>query len=161
MRVLLANPRGFCAGVNMAIERSELAIEAFRHADLRLSRDRPQPVRRRPVPRQGRRLRRFASRKSRRRDAALFRPRRFARNPPRRPRAKAASHRRHLPAGHQGPSGSDPVRQGGLHDRPDRPRRARRSDRHHGRSPRCDDPGRRRNERRDASSFRQTPSSPT
>jgi len=29
MKVLLANPRGFCAGVNMAIESLELAINAF------------------------------------------------------------------------------------------------------------------------------------
>ena len=29
MRIILASPRGFCAGVNMAIESLELAIEAF------------------------------------------------------------------------------------------------------------------------------------
>ncbi|MCH7725228.1 MAG: 4-hydroxy-3-methylbut-2-enyl diphosphate reductase [Planctomycetes bacterium] len=29
MRILLANPRGFCAGVNMAIDSLDLAIEAF------------------------------------------------------------------------------------------------------------------------------------
>lgn len=29
MKVLLANPRGFCAGVNMAIDSLELALEAF------------------------------------------------------------------------------------------------------------------------------------
>ena len=29
MRVLLANPRGFCAGVNMAIESLEKALELF------------------------------------------------------------------------------------------------------------------------------------
>ena len=29
MKVLLASPRGFCAGVNMAIESLELAIKAF------------------------------------------------------------------------------------------------------------------------------------
>ena len=29
MRILLANPRGFCAGVNMAIESLELAVERF------------------------------------------------------------------------------------------------------------------------------------
>ena len=28
MRILLASPRGFCAGVNMAIESLELALEA-------------------------------------------------------------------------------------------------------------------------------------
>ena len=29
MKVLLASPRGFCAGVNMAIESLELALRAF------------------------------------------------------------------------------------------------------------------------------------
>ena len=29
MKILLANPRGFCAGVNMAIESLELAIRVF------------------------------------------------------------------------------------------------------------------------------------
>ncbi len=29
MKVLLASPRGFCAGVNMAIESLDLAIKAF------------------------------------------------------------------------------------------------------------------------------------
>ena len=29
MRVILASPRGFCAGVNMAIESLELAIQVF------------------------------------------------------------------------------------------------------------------------------------
>ena len=29
MRVILASPRGFCAGVNMAIESLDLAIQAF------------------------------------------------------------------------------------------------------------------------------------
>ena len=29
MRVILASPRGFCAGVNMAIEALELAIKAY------------------------------------------------------------------------------------------------------------------------------------
>ena len=68
-------------------------------------------------------------------DAALLGARRLARNPPRRPRAEAAGHRRHLPAGDQGPSRSGPLRQGGLHDPAHRPRGARRSDRHDGRSP--------------------------
>ena len=29
MKILLASPRGFCAGVEMAIESLELALEAF------------------------------------------------------------------------------------------------------------------------------------
>ena len=43
MRIILANPRGFCAGVNMAIDSLERRLAAIRHADLRLSRDRSQP----------------------------------------------------------------------------------------------------------------------
>ena len=29
MKVILASPRGFCAGVNMAVESLDLAIQAF------------------------------------------------------------------------------------------------------------------------------------
>ena len=29
MKIILASPRGFCAGVNMAIESLDLAIQAF------------------------------------------------------------------------------------------------------------------------------------
>ena len=29
MKVILANPRGFCAGVNMAVDSLELALQAF------------------------------------------------------------------------------------------------------------------------------------
>ena len=32
MRIILAGPRGFCAGVNMAIEALQRAIEALWHA---------------------------------------------------------------------------------------------------------------------------------
>ena len=51
MKIILANPRGFCAGVNMAIESLEQALALVRQSDLRLSRDRPQPARRRALPR--------------------------------------------------------------------------------------------------------------
>ena len=41
MKIILANPRGFCAGVNMAIESLERSLEFFGAPALRLSRDRP------------------------------------------------------------------------------------------------------------------------
>ena len=46
MRVLLASPRGFCAGVNMAIESLDLALQAFGPPIYVFSRNRPQPIRR-------------------------------------------------------------------------------------------------------------------
>ena len=143
MKILLASPRGFCAGVNMAIETLELAIELVRRADLRLSRDRPQQVRRRATS---------ATRASCSSTTwpkcptgatlLVLGPRRLAGDSPRGPRAAAADDRRHLPAGDQGPPRSDQYAQAGLHDRADRPRRARRSDRHDGRGARGDRAGR-------------------
>ena len=138
MRIILARPRGFCAGVNMAIESLELAIEAVRHADLRLSRDRPQPS----GWSSG-----FAARGScsstiwpkcpRGRTCSTrptaSRPRSAGWRP-----SGAEDHRRHLPAGDQGPSGGHPLCPAGLHDRADRPRRARRSGGHDGRGARGD-----------------------
>ena len=56
MKIILANPRGFCAGVNMAIESLERALRALRHAPVRLPRDRSQPADRRPVPQPRRRV---------------------------------------------------------------------------------------------------------
>ena len=66
MKVLLASPRGFCAGVNMAIESLDLALGVARAADLRLPRDRPQQVRRRAFPRPRRDVRRRPGRSARR-----------------------------------------------------------------------------------------------
>ena len=62
MKIILANPRGFCAGVNMAIECLERCARLFRATALRLSRDRPQQVRRRQVPQERHRVRRVARR---------------------------------------------------------------------------------------------------
>ncbi len=44
MKIILANPRGFCAGVNMAIESLD-AHSIFSGPALRLPRDRPQQIR--------------------------------------------------------------------------------------------------------------------
>ena len=150
MKIILANPRGFCAGVNMAIESLERALELLRAAALRLSRDRPQQVRRRAVPPPRDRLRRVARRGPRRGSPALQRPRRLAPDPRAGPPPQAPRHRRHLPARHQGPPRSRQVRQRRIHHRPDRPRGARRGHRHDGRGPRPHDPGRDRRGRRAA-----------
>ena len=49
MQIILAGPRGFCAGVNMAIESLETALRLYGTPDLRLPRNRPQPLGRRAV----------------------------------------------------------------------------------------------------------------
>ena len=48
MRVLLANPRGFCAGVAMAVEVVD-RLTCLGRANLRLPRHRAQPARRQPL----------------------------------------------------------------------------------------------------------------
>ena len=148
MKIILANPRGFCAGVNMAIDSLETALRAVRHAALRLPRDRPQPAGRRAVPGPRRGVRRRHRRGPRRRHGPLQRPRRRPGDPPALGRAQPPGHRRHLPAGHQGPHGGGPVRPRRVHDRPDRPRGARRGGRHDGRGPGQHGPGRGRGRRR-------------
>ena len=60
--ILLCAPRGFCAGVDRAIQIVELALEKYRRAGLCPPRDRPQPLRRRQPQGEGRRLRRGARR---------------------------------------------------------------------------------------------------
>ena len=111
MKIILASPRGFCAGVNMAIERLELAIKLFGtpiyvyheivHNKYVVERFRAEGAvfvdRLDEVP-EGATLLYSAHGVSPeiRRVAA---------------RAAAADDRRHLPAGDQGPPGSDPLRQ--------------------------------------------------
>ena len=79
VEVLLANPRGFCAGVDRAIEIVERRARALRPAGLRAPRDRPQPARGRGAAREGRGLRRRPARRARGRAADLQRARRLAR----------------------------------------------------------------------------------
>ncbi len=134
VKIILANPRGFCAGVNMAIESLERALEVY-GTPLYVYHE---IVHNRPV------VERFRSRgvvfvdhirrDPLRRDRAIQRPRRGAGHPRRRRRARPTSHRRYLSAGHQGPSRSRPLRQGELHHHPHRPRGTRRGAGHHGRS---------------------------
>ena len=110
MKVLLASPRGFCAGVNMAIESLDLAlaslappiyvyheivhnkyvVEHFRGRGVTFVDDLAD------VPLGL--------------DAAVLGPWRVAGDSPHRPRAEPAGDRRHLPAGDQGAPGSDQVR---------------------------------------------------
>ena len=78
LRVVLAEPRGFCAGVDRAIEIVERALAQVRRADLRAPRDRPQHLRRRRPEDEGRDLHRGPRRRAARRDARLQRPRRVA-----------------------------------------------------------------------------------
>ena len=138
MQIILAGPRGFCAGVNMAIESLEAAlgvygtplyvyheivhnrwvVERFAQQGVVFVNDLAE------VP-QGAHLLYSAHGVSPevRGEAAQRRLQR---------------HRRHLPAGDQGPPRGGPLRPAGLHDRLDRPRRARRSGGHDGRGPRRD-----------------------
>ena len=152
MKIILANPRGFCAGVNMAIESLERALELF-GTPLYVYHE---IVHNRPV------VERFRKRGvvfvddideiPAGRDGPLQRPRRRAGHPRRRRRAQPARHRRHLPARHQGPPRSGPLRPRGLHHHPDRPRGARRGDRHDGRGPGAHSSGAERRGRRSARS---------
>ena len=105
----------------------------LRRAGLCAPRDRAQPLCGREPQGQGRDLRRGARRDSRHRRAGdLFRPRRAEIDPGRGAEAQLLRARRHLPAGHQGPSrGRDPpqARARDRADRPCRPSRGGRNDR--------------------------------
>ena len=74
MQVILAQPRGFCAGVVRAIEIVERALEKFGAPGLCAPRDRPQPPCRREPGAQGRPLRRGSVRGAGRRGDDLQRP---------------------------------------------------------------------------------------
>ena len=141
MRAILASPRGFCAGVNMAIESLDLAIRVFgtpiyvyheivhnRHV-VESFRDK------------GAVFVNQIDEVPRRSDAVVLRARRVAGHAAASGRAAAARHRCHLPAGHQGASRSHAIRARRLHDRVDRTRGTRRSDWHDGRSAAGHSPG--------------------
>ena len=81
-----------------------------RHAALRLPRDRPQPAGRRALPQAGRRVRRRIDEVPAGGDGPLQRPRRRPGDPRGIGPTQPAGHRRHLPAGHQGPPRGGPVR---------------------------------------------------
>ena len=150
-RLLLAAPRGYCAGVDRAVQTVERALELYGAPGLRAQGDRPQQARGRPAPGARRDLRRGARRHDPRgRHHRLLRPRRLAGRPRRRQAAQPVHARRHLPAGHQGPRRGEEVRRRGLHDRPHRPRRPRGGRGHDGRGAREHRAGRDRGRRRRA-----------
>ena len=132
MRVVLAQPRGFCAGVERAIEIVERALEKYgppiyvrheivhnRHVVERLAR-------------QGRAFRRRSGRDSAGQRHHLQRPRRRQRGREARRGARPAGDRRDLPAGLEGAQRGPALRRAGARDRADRPCRPSRDRRHHG-----------------------------
>ena len=142
MKIILANPRGFCAGVNMAIESLERALEFFgspvyvyheivhnKYVVERFKGKGTVFVESLDEVPEGSPLLYSAH-------GVSPQIREQARRP------QAPGHRRHLPARDQGPPRGDQVRPGRLHHHPDRPRGARRGHRHDGRGPRADGPGR-------------------
>ncbi len=132
MRVILAQPRGFCAGVVRAIDIVEKALDKYGE---------PVYVRHEIVhnkhvvetlQEQGRALRRGTGRSARRRRDGVQRPWRAAVGGQDRAGARAAGARRHLPAGFQGAQPGQALCRPGPHPDPDRPCRPSRSGRHHG-----------------------------
>ena len=142
MKIILANPRGFCAGVNMAIECLERALDSSGRRSTSITRSSTTSTSSSgscaagtvfvesldEVPEGAPLLYSAHGVSPQIRDAG--------------PPPQARGDRRHLPAGDQGPPRSGQVREGRVHDRPDRPRGARRGHRHDGRGPRPDGPGR-------------------
>ena len=121
-RVLLASPRGYCAGVERAVDTVERALELYGAARLRPQADRPQRPRR-PRPRGARRdLRRERDGGARGRDGRLLGARRRAVGARERRGARAEHDRRDLPARDEGARPGAPLRRRGLHGHPDRPR---------------------------------------
>ena len=125
MRIILARPRGFCAGVNMAIEALESALAAYGtplyvYHEIVHNKWVVDWFRRQGVV--------FVDDLAEVPEGAhlLYSAHGV---PPERPAAgrpaAAEDHRRHLPAGDQGPSGGRPLRPARLHDPVDRPRRPR------------------------------------
>ena len=138
-RVVLASPRASCAGVERAIRVVERALRALRAAALRPPADRSQHPR---GPRPGaarRRLRRRGRAGSRGLPGGVLGARRLAGGPRRgRAGARTRRHRRHLPAGQQGPRRGPAVRGAGYTVIAGRARGPRRDRGDHGRGARVD-----------------------
>ena len=123
-QVLLAQPRGFCAGVEMAIKALVVDGAGVRAARVLLPRDRAQPARGRPVPRARGGVRRRRRRGARRRPAHALGPRLRPRGGRRRPRPRPVRGERGVPARHQGPPRGQGAGGQGLHRALRRPRAA-------------------------------------
>ncbi len=129
-RVLLAAPRGYCAGVDRAVVTVEKALDLYGPPGLRAQADRPQQARR-DDPREPRRgVRRRDRRGARGRDRRLLGPRRGAGRARGGQGAAPAHHRRDLPAGHQGAPRGGAVRRRRLRHPAHRPRGPRGGRRH-------------------------------
>ena len=136
-KLLLAAPRGYCAGVDRAVQTVERALELYGAARLRAQGDRPQQARGRAAARARRDLRRGGDRGARGRDRRLLRPRRRSERARRRRGARSLKTidatcplvtKVHVEA--------KKFAAAGLHDRPDRPRRPRGGRGHDGRGAR-------------------------
>ena len=120
--VLLAAPRGYCAGVDRAVITVEKALDLYGAPGLRPQADRAQQARR-GRPRGPRRdLRRGARRGARGRHRGVLRARRLAGGPRAGRRARPQDHRRDLPAGDQGAPRGEALRRRRLRHPADRPR---------------------------------------
>ena len=132
MRVVLAQPRGFCAGVERAIEIVERALEKYgppiyvRH-EIVHNRHVVERLRAKGAP-----LRRRARRDPARQRDDFQRPWRRQRGRGCGRNARPAGDRRHLPAGLQGAQRRPALRRPGPRDRPDRPCRPSRGRGHDG-----------------------------
>ena len=151
MKIILANPRGFCAGVNMAIECLEARPRILRAAALRLSRDRPQQVSSSSAsgsagPSSSSRSTKFP-RVARCSTAPTASRRRSATRPA---SGKLLAIDATCPLVTKVHLEAVKYATRRVHDHPHRPRGPRRGHRHHGRSARPDGPGRDGRRRRSA-----------
>ncbi len=139
--VLLASPRGYCAGVERAVDTVEQALEALRAARVRPAADRAQHARR-AGPRASRRgLRRERGRGARGRAWSSSPPTASRPSVHERAAARPADDRRHLPAGDEGALRGPAVSPAlGYTIAADRTRRARRGRGHDRRGARRDPP---------------------
>ena len=135
MHIILAGPRGFCAGVNMAIESLEAALGVYGtpiyvYHEIVHNRWVVERFRR-----QGAVFVNDLSRGPAGGAPPLFRPTASRRKSATRPPGGGCTPSTPPAPGDQGPSRSDPLRRGGVYDRSDRARRTRRGGGHDGRSP--------------------------
>ena len=131
MKVILAQPRGYCAGVVRAIDIVERAPAETRTSGLRAPRDRAQPVMSLKASKaRGARFVEDLSDVPCRRNHDLQRARGVARRGGRRADSRPFGSRRHPPPRGQGSQGRSALRRSRSHGDPHRSRRASRGGRH-------------------------------